>query len=166
MNDDSMNPIPGNGQPTPDMREINRRATLWNSQREDLAAQISPITDYKHLAFNVLTNIGARDLNERFMFDKECSVAERILEWLDTNPQYSYYRDYIKQVPYLDFMELEATNTVHFNLWMNTNASLWLSTRDASSHRDLLWTLAIMRLSCFLNTGEWQPPNLNTPARA
>jgi hypothetical protein len=141
----------------PNNQSISRRTSLWETQRAELAVTISPSTDYKRLCWNVLSRIGAPGVNEKLMSDKECHVAQRIIDWLDEHPQYSYYRDYIKQVPYDDYLELEATNTIHWNLWMNSNASMWISTRDASNHRDTLWQLAVMRVSAYLNTGSFTP---------
>jgi hypothetical protein len=136
--------------------QIQSKMSLWQSQREELAALISPSTDYKRLAWNVLTGVGTRGMNEKFMLDKESFVGQRILQWIDDHAQFDYYRDYIKQVPYRDFLDLETTETLLFNLWRATDASLWLSTRDAASYRDFLWVMSVMRLSAFLNTGDWE----------
>jgi hypothetical protein len=118
-------------------------------------SEINAQTDYKNLAWNVLSGVGQPGENERFMFDKECHVAKKILIWLDEHPHLGYYRDYIKMIPYEGLAHLESTNTLHFNLWMNTNASIWISTRDAKTHTDLLWQFALLRVSCFLNTGHF-----------
>lgn len=156
-NDNSDDPKMQPDESAPNDRAISARVSLWTAQRVELAAIISPDMDYKRLAWNVLTRIGAPGVNEKLMCDKECFVAQRILDWLDDHPEYGYYRDYIKQVPYKDFMELEGTSTIHFNLWMNSNASMWISTRDAANHRDQLWQMALMRVSCYLNTGSFMP---------
>lgn len=156
MSDDtsSMNSF----QSAPNDQEITRRVALWKSQRDELAALISPTTDYKRLVWNVATNVGTRSYNAQLMLEKELYVAQRILVWLDEHPSQYYYRDYIKEIPYTDFMHLEITSTLHFNLWRVVDASLWLSTRDASGYQDSLWQMAVVRLSCFLNTGDWIPP--------
>jgi hypothetical protein len=140
-------------QASPSEQAFARRKILWAAHDADIATRISPTTDYKRLIWNVAFGIGARGLNEQFMLDKEIEVAQRILSWLEDNPHLYYYRDYIKAIPYQEYMVLEVTNTLHWNLWKNTNASLWLSTRDASGPGDQLWQLAVMRTSCWLNTG-------------
>ena len=122
---------------------------------EQQAQQIPLNSDYKRLTWNVLFGIGIRGENEALMIDKEYAVAQRILEWLTEYPEYAYYREYIKSVPYRHYLLLEQTNTLHFNLWLRTNASVWISPRDAISHTCLLWQFAIIRLSAYLNTGAW-----------
>jgi hypothetical protein len=157
MTDNSMIPDSSNADSAPNDQTIARRVSLWGTQRAELAAMISPSTDYKHLIWNVLSRVGAPGVNEKLMFAKECFVAQRILDWLDEHPEYAYYRDYIKLIPYDNFTALEETSTIHFNLWMNCNASMWISTRDAANHRDALWQLAVMRVSAYLNTGSFTP---------
>jgi hypothetical protein len=145
-------------QSVPTDQEITRRVSLWKSQRDELAISVSPSMDYKRLSWYILVGIGDRAHNADLMFKKELAVAQRVLQWLDDHPGQSYYRDYIQEIPYVDFMQLEITSTLHFNLWRVTDASLWISTRDASNYQDMLWQMAVVRLSCYLNTGDWTPP--------
>lgn len=157
MTDNSMIPDSGNNESAPNERDVSCRVSFWKTQKDELTAHITPTTDYKRLVWNILCGIGERSLNERLMLDKECQIAERILEWLNDHPEYRHYRDAIKLIPYQNFMQLESTSTVHFNLWVNSNASLWISPRDASSSNDLLWQMALIRTSCFLNTQSFTP---------
>lgn len=156
-NDNSDDPNMQYFESAPNNQSISHRVSLWTAQKTELAAMISPTMDYKRLAWNILFGIGARGSNEQLMLQKECAVAQRIVDWLDDHPQHGYYRDLIKEIPYRDYLELESTSTLHFNLWRMTDASLWLSTREAANHRDHLWQMAVVRTSAYLNTGSFVP---------
>lgn len=113
-------------------------------------------TDYKRLTWNVLFGEGEPGVNEQIMFDKECAVAARILDWLTAHPECSHYRPLIQAVPFQTYLQPDRSDRLRQNLWMRTNASLWISPRDATSHTCVLWQLAIVRLSRYLNTGQWE----------
>ena len=121
--------------------------------------QATTTPDYRRLIWNVLFGIGAPGSNEQLMLEKEVWVAHKVLDWLNSHPEYEHYRKYIKAIPYADPVALETTSTLHFNLWMRSDAALWIPPHDAKSHNDLLWQFALRRLSCFLNIGEFTPPS-------
>jgi len=151
----NMNAVARKMQSRAEDAEFLRMSASWVAQRAELAAQITEDTEYKRLAWNVVNGIGETGLNEDLMFAKECQVAGQILRWLNENPHSAHYGEYIKAVPHDSYLESESTSTLHFNLWLRTNASVWINPRDANSHNDLLWKLSIIRLSCYLNTGSF-----------
>lgn len=151
MTDDSMIPYSGNLSDT----EIARRVAHWSDQRAELATLITPEMDYSRLTWNLLTNIGDPDLLHRYMIEKECRVAHRLLDWFQSNPQSRAHLDTIQALPYMVMPDVNRTHHLRHNLWRLVKASQWISTRDASSPDSLLWKFTFVRLSAFLNTGHW-----------
>lgn len=86
---------------------------------------------------------------------QEETTAKAILAWLDAQTLYQHYYDLIRDLNGLDGYDFDATRSLRFNLWMASNASLWRDPCPIKSSNDLLWQMAIIRLSCRLNTGHW-----------
>jgi hypothetical protein len=156
MNDDTSSMDSFQSAPTD--QEIARRVARWTIQRDELAALTSPTTDYQRLTWNILCNIGTLESNERLMFDKECTVAQEMLNRLQKLAVASDYLKRIKAVPFMAMPPMDQTHGLRRNLWLMTSAPTWLSSRDASTHDSLLWQFALVRSSCFLRTGTWMMP--------
>jgi hypothetical protein len=155
--DDTMLPIPRNDQSTPDDAEISCRVALWNSQKTELAAHISPSTDYTRLIWNIQFRIGDPGVNERLMYAKECQTALELIGRLHDNPMRDDFHRHIKATPFMVLPPVERTDRLRRNLWVMTRAETWVSSYDAPSHNSVLWQFALLRASCNLHTGSFTP---------
>lgn len=91
----------------------------------------------------------------------EVRIAQCLLQWLDSQTcLYQHYRPMIKELNGLDCYDIDATRSLRFNLWMNSDACLWIAPRYVRTSNDLLWQFAIVRLSRYLQTLTWDEVGL------
>jgi hypothetical protein len=84
--------------------------------------------------------------------DMEEIIARSILAWLDAQTGCVHYYQMIKDLNGLDNYDIQATESLRFNLWMRCDACLWPAPYQIKSSNDLLWQFAIIRASRLLNT--------------
>lgn len=86
-------------------------------------------------------------------FALEEETAKTLHAWLSAQTLYQHYWGLIKDLKGLDCYDIDSTASLRWNLWMASNALLWPC--PIKSSNDLLWQMAIIRLSIYLNEGDW-----------
>lgn len=80
----------------------------------------------------------------------ECTVAMRVLNWLDNQTLFTHYYGLICDLtPDYDIIR---SRSLRFNVWMNCDAALWDAPYKIKSPDALLWQFALIRLSAYLKT--------------
>jgi hypothetical protein len=84
------------------------------------------------------------------LLSDECTVAMRVLHWLDTQSLFIHYYGLIESLtPDYDIIR---SRSARFNVWMNCDACLWDHPYKIKSADGLLWQFALIRLSAYLKT--------------
>ena len=110
---------------------------------------------YKSLSLATHAHAGERGRRDAAMAALEVEVAQTILVWLETHPPYHLLLDWIRVIPYTGRVTLDDTQHIRAPLWGAMDARRWLGPQEASGFRGMLWQVALVRLSAYLNTGSF-----------